>query len=64
MAITIQQAYDMSIDLIRAGEKPEAAIFHVTQREINYPHDASRMLAHWHMFRLPPYDKRKGGYPR
>lgn len=63
MAISIYDAYDKSIELLRAGELPEAAIYHALQHEIDYGHDAQRMLAHWHQFRVRPFSL-KGGYPR
>lgn len=63
MALNIWQAYDKSIELIRAGEKPEAAIFHALQYEIDYEHDAEQMLLYWHWQRTRPFTI-KGGYPK
>lgn len=59
---TIYDAYDHSIEMVRAGEHVEAAIFHATQYEIDYDHDAQRMLAHWHQHRVRPFSI-SGGYP-
>jgi hypothetical protein len=62
MALNIYQAYDKSIELIRAGETMEAAIYHALQYELNYEHDAQAMLLYWHSRRAKPFNI-KGGYP-
>lgn len=62
MALNIYQAYDKSIELMRAGEQMEAAIFHALQYDVNYEHDAEAMLLHWHAHHVHPFNI-KGGYP-
>ena len=59
---TIYDAYDKSIELMRAGELVEGAIYHALQYEIAYEHDAQAMLIHWHHNRVRPFSL-KGGYP-
>lgn len=62
MALSIYQAYDKSIELMRAGETMEAAIYHALQYEVNYEHDAEAMLLQWHASRVKPFHI-KSGYP-
>lgn len=61
--LTIYQAYDKSIELMRAGEEREAAIYHALQYEISYEYDAQEMLTQWHHQRVAPFHI-NGGYPR